>query len=257
MSRPYSIVSSPKQALAGKLVLGIENAGFFPEYMYTQAKNGGRFHMTGPGSEFHYETLRDHKKIACIAGGSGITPFMSMAAAMLDGTEDYEMILFYGARDREHIPYQKELKEMEQQGLKVIYVLSDETAEGYENGFITREILEKYVDVKEVTFFLCGPPAMYRFVLEELKPFHLPVKAVRKGASCCEDLPLSDPSVFRLTVRMRDKVYQTEARENETLLTAMERAGLNAPNKCRSGGCGFIHPCVTYPTGDMEIEVPL
>ena len=65
----------------------------------------------------------------------------------------------------------------------------------------------------------------------------------------------------------------------------MERAGLNAPNKCRAGGCGFchskwisgpfhiaqdrdgrreadkkfgfIHPCVTYPQGDMEIDVPL
>ena len=65
----------------------------------------------------------------------------------------------------------------------------------------------------------------------------------------------------------------------------MERAGLNAPNKCRAGGCGFchskwisgkhrvaenrdgrreadrkfgfIHPCVTYPMEDMEIDVPV
>ena len=84
---------------------------------------------------------------------------------------------------------------------------------------------------------------------------------------------------------MRDQVYTVPALENETLLTAMERAGLNAPNKCRAGGCGFchskwlagpfhiaqdrdgrreadkkfgfIHPCVTYPQGDMEIDVPL
>ena len=65
----------------------------------------------------------------------------------------------------------------------------------------------------------------------------------------------------------------------------MERAGLNAPIKCRAGGCGFchskwlageyhvaegrdgrreadrkfgfIHPCVIYPLSDMEIDVPV
>ena len=250
VSRPYSIVSSPRDALAGRLVLGIEDAGFFSSYMCSQAKEGDRFHMTEPAGEFHYETLRDSKKIVCIAGGSGITPFMSMAASMLDGTEEYEMTLFYGARDRQHIAYQGEL---------------DAMAGG-------------------VTFFLCGPAAMYQFVLDELKPLELPVKAVHKDASCCQDREIAGPRTFSMTVRMRDQIFEIRAKENETLLTAMERAGLNAPNKCRAGGCGFchskwikgefviaedrdgrreadkkfgfIHPCVTYPAGDMEIEVP-
>lgn len=285
VSRPYSIVSSPRDALAGRLVLGIEDAGFFSSYMCSQAKEGDRFHMTEPAGEFHYETLRDSKKIVCIAGGSGITPFMSMASAMLDGTENYEMTLFYGAKDRQHIPYHEELTAMAEKGLKVIYVLSDEQAEGYESGFITRALLEKYADLRSVTFFLCGPSAMYQFVQEELKPLGFPIKAVRKDAGSCTDQEISDPRTFSLTVRMRDKVFEIKAKENETLLTAMERAGLNAPNKCRAGGCGFchskwikgefviaedrdgrreadkkfgfIHPCVTYPAGDMEIEVPV
>src|SRR5699024_7922508 len=101
----------------------------FSSYMCSQAKEGDRFHMTEPAGEFHYETLRDSRKIVCIAGGSGITPFMSMASAMLDGTEDYEMTLFYGAKDRQHIPYHEELAAMAEKGLKVIYVLSDEQAE--------------------------------------------------------------------------------------------------------------------------------
>ena len=74
------------------------------------------------------------------------------------------------------------------------------------------------------------------------------------------------------------------ALENETLLAAMERAGLKAPSRCKSGSCGFchsrlisgeyhvnkeheyrrladfkfgfIHPCCTYPESDMEIDVP-
>ena len=46
-------------------------------YLCDKAKVGDRFVMTEPSGEFHYETLRDKKEIVCIAGGSGITPFLS------------------------------------------------------------------------------------------------------------------------------------------------------------------------------------
>ena len=77
--------------------------------------------------------------------------------------------------------------------------------------------------------------------------------------------------------------YEVPAKSTETLLVAMERAGLRVPSKCRAGGCGFchsrlisgefsiagadkrrladlkfgyIHPCCSYPDSDMEIVVP-
>ena len=284
VSRPYSIASSPREALENKLVLGVEEAGFFSGYLDKEAKPGDRFTMTEPSGEFHYETLRDKKHIACIAGGAGITPFFSMAKSMAEGDEDYEMTLFYGARDEARIAFKPELDALAQKGLKVVYVLSDEQKPGYEQGFISAELMAKYVDLKQVTFFLCGPAAMYAFLEKELAPLNLPVKAVRKDATCCLDLPIENPRTFHLTVRIRDQVSTIDAKENETLLTAMERAGIPAPNKCRAGGCGYchskwisgdyqvaekrdgrreadrkfgcIHPCVTYPMSDMEIDVP-
>ena len=284
VSRPYSIVSSPREALENKLVLAVEDAGFFSGYLNREAKVGERFIMTEPAGEFHYETLRDQKKIVCIAGGSGITPFLSMAKSMEEGDESYEMILFYGARDEAHLAYKKELDALAEKGLKVIYVLSDEERQGYEHGFVTAELLEKYVDISAVTFFLCGPAAMYAFVQKQLSSYGLPVKAIRKDATCCKNLEMENPRTFTLTVRIRDKVYTIDALENETLLAAMERSGIPAPNKCRAGGCGYchskwlsgeyriaenrdgrreadrkfgcIHPCVTYPMSDMEIDVP-
>lgn len=284
VSRPYSIASSPREALENKLVLGVEEAGFFSGYLDKEAKPGDRFTMTEPSGEFHYEALRDKKHIVCIAGGAGITPFLSMAKSMVEGDEDYEITLFYGARDEARIAFKPELDALAEKGLKVVYVLSDEERAGYEHGFVSAALLEKYVDVRNVTFFLCGPKAMYDFVLKELAPYNLPVKAVRKDATFCGDRAVAEPRTFQLTVHVRDQVYTVPAKENETLLTAMERAAINAPNKCRAGGCGychskwlggeyviadgrdgrreadrkfgFIHPCVTYPAGDMEIDVP-
>lgn len=284
VSRPYSISSSPDEALEGRLSLGIEDAGFFSGYMNNEAKIGDRFVMTEPSGEFHYENIRDKKNIVCIAGGSGITPFLAMAKSVAEGNEDYNMTLFYGAKDFENLAYRDELEVLKKSGVQIIYVL--ETAhEGCEQGFVTAKMLEKYVDINASTFFMCGPVAMYASILDELKPYNLPLKSVRKDAATCGDLDIDTPKTFRLTVHMRDKVYEIDAKENETLLTSMERAGLNAPNKCRAGGCGFchskwlggeyiiakgrdgrreadrkfgfIHPCVTYPQSDMEIDVPV
>lgn len=106
-----------------------------------------------------------------------------MAKSMVEGDEDYEMTLFYGARDEDRIAYKQELDALAAKGLRVVYVLSDEERPGYEHGFVSAALMEKYVDIRDVTFFLCGPQAMYSFVLKELAPYNLPVKAVRKDAT--------------------------------------------------------------------------
>lgn len=284
VSRPYSIVSSPRQALAGELALGVADAGFFSGWLNREARPGDRFRMTEPSGEFHYETLRDHGQIVCIAGGAGITPFISMARSMAEGDEPYEMLLFYGARTREQLAYREELDSLKEKGLRVVYVLSDEEVPGFEHGFVTAKLLEKYTNIREASFFLCGPQAMYDHLDAELAPYGLPRKAVRRDASSCGALSVENPRVFQLTVHIRDRVFSINAAENETILASMERAGIPAPSKCRAGGCGychskwlggefriaegrdgrreadrkfgFVHPCVTYPLSDMEIEVP-
>ena len=287
VSRPYSIVSTPRQALDNKLVLAIENAGFVSGYLCEKAKVGDRFIMTEPSGEFHYETLRDSKNIICVAGGSGITPFVSMAGSLVDKDESYSMILFYGARSAKQLAYRAELDRLSARcsDLRVINVLSDESDDDCEHGFISASLMKKYTELSDSTFFLCGPQPMYDFLMKELSPLQLPKKSIHRDATCCGDLPTEHPEELKLTVHMRDEIFIITANSNETLLTAMERAGLNAPNKCRAGGCGFchskwisgsykvaegrdgrreadrkfgfIHPCVTYPVSDMEIDVPV
>ena len=65
-----------------------------------------------PQGFFYYEDLRDAKHVVGLAGGSGITPFLSMAYALRDGAEDFELTLLYGSRDEESILFKKELDEV-------------------------------------------------------------------------------------------------------------------------------------------------
>ena len=78
--------------------------------------------------------------------------------------------------------------------------------------------------------------------------------------------------------------YSIPANADEPVLTAMERAGIKAPSRCRSGECGwcrsrllegtvfipqenemrrwadvyygYIHPCCSFPTADLTLEIP-
>ena len=202
VSRPYSIASSPDEALKGILILGIEDAGLLSSYMHHEAKVKDRFMMSEPSGEFYYESVRDSRKVIAVAGGSGITPILSMAKSVAQQNDRYEMTLFYGVRSEKQSAFRDELEQLKRQGIKIVYVLSDEEKEGFEHGFVSVDLIEKYADIRESTIFMCGPPQMYDFIMKQLQPYALPLKAVRKDASCCKDLDIEDPKTYRLTVRV-------------------------------------------------------
>ncbi len=54
---------------------------------------------------FYHEPLRDARKIVGLAGGSGITPFRSIARQIAFGDLDAELLLLYGSSDEEDIVF--------------------------------------------------------------------------------------------------------------------------------------------------------
>ena len=100
VTRAYSISSSPKDSLEGKYVLTIKlvDGGLMSKYIFDTWEVGSKVEVSAPAGNFEYQPLRDAKKVICLAGGSGITPFVSMANAIADGDEDFELILLYGSR---------------------------------------------------------------------------------------------------------------------------------------------------------------
>ncbi len=281
VSRPYAISSAPKAALGRRVSLTVKKCGFFSGYLFDEAKVGDVFTLGDPSGDFCHEPVKDAEQLVGLAGGSGVTPFYSMAQAIADGTMDCTLTLFYGAKTEAELIFKKELDALVSEKFKVVYVLSDEEKAGYEHGFIGADLIKKYVS-GDFTAMLCGPAAMYAFAGKELASLGLPLRRIKKEANCVgvRDVP---PQTYTLTVHIGFDTYTVPADARETVLTALERAGLKVPAKCRAGGCGFchsklvsgsfsvagadkrriadkkfgyIHPCCSYPDSDMELIVP-
>ena len=295
VSRPYSISSSPKDALNGVVSVTVRSNpdGFAAGYMLDEFKEGDEVLSSGPQGNFYYEELRDPKNIVALAGGSGITPFLSMAQAIAEGTEDFNLTIIFGSRTADQILFRKELDwiALKCNKVQVVHVLSDEEAEGFEHGFITADLIKKYAK-EPYSVFVCGPEAMYRFLKGELDKLGLPKKNIRcemlgvtKKIADADGFPAeAKGKEFNIKVRQGTREYDLRASAEEPILVAIERAGIIAPSRCRSGECGwcrskvlsgsyfapaenenrrwadikwdYIHPCATFPTSDMVIEVP-
>lgn len=256
VTRAYSISSSPKDSLEGKYVLTIKlvEGGLMSRYIFDTWTEGASVEVSAPSGNFEYQPLRDAKKVICLAGGSGITPFLSMANAIADGDEDFEMTLLYGSRDYDSILFREELEALEEKcdKIKVVHVLSEKVkrgVKGLEKGFITAELIQKYAPENEpYSVFLCGPQQMYEFVDKELEKIGLPKKYIRHemfgefhNPATQADYPAGVPEKIKITVTIQDKTYIIFGSSSDSVMQTIEKNGLAVPARCRSGECGFCH----------------
>lgn len=290
LSRAYSICSAPK---AATYTLLIKEAGFASDWINENWKVGDTVSFSGPLGEFYYTSLRDAKTVIAIAGGSGITPFYSMASSIVDGTEDFNLTILYGSRNQDAILLKDELKAIEEKSkgkVKVVHVLSEEKAEGFEQGFITAELIKKYAPKADYSIFMCGPKAMYEFEDKELAKLNLPRRRVRRelfgeygNLERNSEYQKPEKESFSIKVQLNSCTKTVQCKANQTILSAIEEAGIKAPAHCRSGECGWchsklvsgkvfipkeidgrrladvkfgwIHPCACYALSDLEIIV--
>lgn len=297
ITRPYSLSSSPREAKEGHYTLTIKrvDGGLMSGYALDNWTVGTEIDASAPLGTFTYEPLRDAPTVVGLAGGSGITPFFSMAKAIAEGAEDFRLILLYGSRTKADILFLDEFEAIEKATagkFKLVNVLSHEEAEGCEHGFLTAELIKKYAPEGEYSVFLCGPQAMYNFADKELEKLRLRRKFIRhelfgeyRNPQQNADYPKeAEGKTFRVHVKIWDEEYDVPCRYDESLLNAMERGGVTAPSDCRSGVCGwcrsrlvegevyvpasvdgrraadkeygYVHPCCTFPLSDVYIDVP-
>ena len=110
--------------------------------------------------------IRNHGEGVFIAGGAGITPFIAILKVLEQKGEIGNSKLIFANRKAEDIIDKKYFTNL--LGKNFINVLSDENVKGCENGYITSEIIKKYVNGNSDLYYLCGPPPMMNAVNESL-----------------------------------------------------------------------------------------
>lgn len=290
VERPYSICSSPKESIGGvyKIVVKKTNDGYVSNYIVDNWKIDDEVLLGSPKEAEVYNAIRDSRNVIALAGGVGITPFYSMAKAIIDKDNDFYLTVFYGANTYDELLFKEEWSKLEKESdgkIKVIPVIANEDVKNCEKGFISLDIVKKYVNVNDATVFISGPPAMVKAMKKMLEPLNLKRKSIRVSMNGDSGFNHSFESEeeYNLTIHMAGETFITKAKANETILVAIEKAGIKPAVYCRSGVCGFcramlvkgdfklateetgvrkmdkyfgfIHPCCSYPTSDLEIIV--
>ncbi len=288
-SRPYSLSSSPRQRAYYEITVARISDGFVSDYLLDELKVGDELEANGPAGVFHYNSVFHKKTSVFLAGGSGITPFLSMIREILEAGLDREVILLYGCRNDSAALYHRELSTFAEKYDSFSYrlVLSDKV-EGWQGdtGFIDEVLIRRYVsNPEECTFYICGPQIMNDFCVGQLEGMGIPAKRIRREMfGTRRDIKnepgfpenLTGQEVFKLKVDGRE----IDAVSGESILAALERAKIRVNVCCRSGECslcrvkllsgnvflaqgmlrraadekfGYIHSCKAYPISDTEV----
>lgn len=133
----------------------------------------GHIEYQGKGNFLVHGKQKFAKKLAMIAGGTGITPvYQVMQSILKDPEDDTEMYVVYANRTEDDILLKDELDAWAEQvpnRVKVWYVVQESITQGwkYSTGFVTESILREHIpEPSHTTLALaCGPPPMIQFAI--------------------------------------------------------------------------------------------
>ncbi len=178
--RYFTIASSPTDTLLRVTVRFGEKISTFKQALLA-LKPGAKIIASQRAGDF---VLPNHTsaKIALVAGGIGITPFISQLAwqQASDG-EKFNSILFYCNNTLADTAYRDWLQAATHTlPLTVVHVLAKDTVPGYETGYLTEAMIKKYApDYLERLWYLSGPPGMvhaYSHLLQTMGVSKLRIK---------------------------------------------------------------------------------
>jgi len=291
-SRPYTISSPPRQTAYYDITVRRVQDGLVSNYLLDNILSGFELESSGPAGNFYYNPLFHGKTQLLIAGGSGITPFMSMIREVTDAGLDRNIYLVYGNRVSTDIIFHAELWERSLRHFNFHYHPVVERPEKHYHGrvgIIHIDMLQEILADEMVdSIMICGPQAMYDALLPDLWRLGVPERRIRhelfmgpSDVTLEEGWPpdINREAQFSVDINGRQTIT---VQAGESLLTALENAGIVVPVLCRSGECsqcrvqllsgqvyqpagvllresdkkyGYIHSCKAFPLSDLAIRL--
>ena len=255
--RSYSICAGKDD---GVLQVGIKRVegGAFSTWANEDLSVGDTLQAMPPMGAFHIAIEPDAKRsYLCFAGGSGITPILSIMRTTLAREPGARFTLVYANRGVNSIMFRDEIEDLKNtylERLNVIHILKSDTQEiDLFTGRVTEEkcaeLFQRWIDIKAIdTAFICGPEPMMLGIASALRahglddnqikfelfassqPGRLKRKAVSKSAS--ESQGATDVSV-----NLDGATRKLQMDQNTSVLDAVRAQDIDAPFACKAGVC--------------------
>lgn len=177
-SRVFSIANSPEKKDFADII--VSRKGAFTSRIFNEVKEGSRVWIKLPYGTFNFNEAAG-KKIVLVAGGTGITPFISFLEYALDRQPGQNITLCYGIHDPSLLIIGDLLK-MCRSGMPGFeFQLYAEKRSGddpdfdYNEGILPlKEIAQRRSRDEDSIFYISGPPAMIRALIDELQAEGIP-----------------------------------------------------------------------------------
>lgn len=201
-----------------------ENSAGGSRYMHA-LKVGDTLKVSGPKNDFplHAATPGESRTVL-IAGGIGITPIASMAAALHHQGRPYE--LHYSSRSLEQLAY---LQELQQLAGTAVHHYADDT----DQRFVLDTLLAGLSTDQHI--YVCGPKGLIDAVIEGCKQRGWPADHVHFELFATAAAQEGDQP-FEVELRQSGVTLQIPA--DKTIVDVMEEEGLDPMIDCKRGECG-------------------
>ncbi len=177
-NKPFTFANTPSE----KVQLTIKKMGDFTTAMHN-LKKGEKVILNGPRGESLNFDDSVKKDVVFLAGGSGITPFISALRYAHKNNLSNNLFLLYSNRTKEDIIFGEELAELAKtKNISVVNTLSHSRPEDWEEetGRIDKEMIEKYVEnIHSKLWYICGPPPMVDAMEEILRELEVKDENIR------------------------------------------------------------------------------
>ena len=180
ISRAYSIASAPQQDFL-EFIIGLVH-GQFTSHLDT-AKLGDEYYITGPYGQFYFSPETE-KRALFLAGGTGISPFLSMLREIRILGSDTDACMIYSARYPNEIIRRAELEELSRQmNFKLnITITRPQPGDGWTGptGHIDADMIKRLVpDYAQRTTYICGPLVFAKAMKDALMSIGVPESSIK------------------------------------------------------------------------------
>lgn len=280
LRRSYSVCSSPLDENELRVAIKKVKDGRVSSFINDNLKVGDVVEVMLPMGNFFTEMNSSNKKnYVLFGGGSGITPMLSILKTVLKAEPQSTITLFYGNNDEASVIFKKQIDDLASANssrFKVYHILNSAPANHPANlqGLMTKEkdieLVKNYVDASANNeYFICGPGPMMENVVNALKELKINEEKVHieyftAPVNADEIKPSGNAaSGASATIIIDGDEHTVVLEDNETVLEAAIRIGLDAPYACQGGSCctcrallqeGKVEMAVNYALSASEVK---